>query len=225
MVMRISDADAALVQAAVTAAEATTDGEIATIVAPQSDAYNDVVLHWALLAMLLALAGFTAFPGLLLWLRGLPDGGWRGDYPLGELLFVLLLVLAAKFLVARFVFGLPALRFRLAPRATRQRRVRRRAIDLFKAGTEARTLSRTGVLLYLSLAEHRAEIVADAAIASKVSPEAWGEAMAALLAGIKAGEPGRGMADAVSRIGAVLSEHFPRTGTDPDEMPDRLIRL
>ena len=221
--MRISDADGALVEAAIRAAEATTDGEVAAIVAPASDPYHDVVLHWALLATLLALAIVAWFPHVLTLLRALPDGGWAGEYPLGQLLGVLMIVLVIVFLGARF--GLGRLRYALAPGATKHRRVRRRAIDLFKAGTEQRTKSRTGVLLYLSIAERRAEIVADAAIASRVSPEAWGEAMAALIAGIKADQPGRGMADAIGRIGAVLAEHFPRTGTDPDEMPNHLVRL
>ena len=48
--------------------------------------------------------------------------------------------------------------------------MRARAIDLFKVGTEAKTIGRTGVVLYLSLKEHRADIVADEAIAAKVSP-------------------------------------------------------
>ena len=54
--MRLTDADHARVTAAVTAAEAHTDGEIVTIVARQSDAYRDVALHWSVLTMLLALA-------------------------------------------------------------------------------------------------------------------------------------------------------------------------
>ena len=58
----------------------------------------------------------------------------------------------AVFLVARYVIGIPAIRLALTPAATKQRRVRRRAIMLFRTGTEQRTLSTTGVLLYLSLA-------------------------------------------------------------------------
>ena len=61
------------------------------------------------------------------------------------------------------------LRMALTPRTIKAQRVRARAIDLFKVGTEAKTLGRTGVLLYLSLKEHRADIVADEAIAAKVA--------------------------------------------------------
>jgi putative membrane protein len=96
---------------------------------------------------------------------------------------------------------------------------------LFRTGTERRTASRTGVLLYLSLAERHAEIVADESIQSKISGEEWGEAMVALLDGVRGGRPGQGIADAVARIGDVLAAQFPFTGTDPNEMPDRLIEL
>jgi putative membrane protein len=123
------------------------------------------------------------------------------------------------------VLRAPRLRIAVTPHATRVRRARRRAIMLFQVGTERRTASRTGVLLYLSLAEHHAEIVADASIQSKISGEEWGEAMAALLGGIKAGRPGEGIAAAVGKIGDVLATHFPFTGGDPNEMPDRLIEL
>jgi putative membrane protein len=95
----------------------------------------------------------------------------------------------------------------------------------FRLGAEHRTVGRTGVLLYLSLAEHRAEIVADAAIHSKVAPEIWGQAMAALIAELKAGRPGEGMAKAVRMIGDVLAEHVPKSSADRDELPDRLIEL
>ena len=82
----------------------------------------------------------------------------------------------------------------LTPGLTKHRRVHRRAVELFRVGCELKTRGRTGVLLYLSLAERRAEIVADKAIADQVEPEIWGEAMAALIDEVKAGRPGEGMA-------------------------------
>jgi putative membrane protein len=104
-------------------------------------------------------------------------------------------------------------------------RVRARAIDLFKVGTEAKTLGRTGILLYVSLKEHRADIVADEAIAAKVSPEVWGDAMAALIDHVRAGRPGEGIAEAVRQMGVVLAEHFPKGDDAVNELPDRLIEL
>jgi putative membrane protein len=103
--------------------------------------------------------------------------------------------------------------------------VRRKAISYFKVGAERRTMGRTGILIYLSLDEHRAEIVADEAIASHVGPEVWGEAMVALIDHVREGRPGKGMAEAVRQVGAVLAEHFPKSESNPNELPDRLIEL
>ena len=221
--MHLNPEDGAKVAAAIRAAEAQTDGEISAIVAASSDTYNDVVLHWALLFGLLPLAISAAWPQLLVWGASLITP-W--DAPsLRFLLTVLLVKSIVAFLIARYLIGIQALRLALTPAATKHRRVRRRALMLFRTGTEQRTLSTTGVLLYLSLAERRAEIVADAAIHAKAPQEEWGEAMAALVAAMHDNRPGDGMAAAIERIGAVLAKHFPRTGTDPNELPDRLIQL
>lgn len=221
--MHLNPDDGAKVAAAIKAAEATTDGEISAIVAASSDSYNDVVLHWALLFALLPLAVAAAWPRLLLWGLSLISP-WE-EPSLRLILTVLLVKMIIAFLIARYVVGIQAVRLALTPAATKHRRVRRRALMLFRTGTEQRTLSTTGVLLYLSLAERRAEIVADAAIHAKAPQEEWGEAMAALIAAMRDNRPGDGMAAAIERIGAVLAHHFPRTGTDPNELPDRLIEL
>ena len=221
--MHLNPEDGAKVAAAIRAAEAGTDGEISTIVAGSSDNYNDVVLHWALLFALLPLAVSAAWPHLIEWGASLISP-WE-EPSLRFILTLLLVKTIAAFLIARYIIGIQAIRIALTPAATKHRRVRRRALMLFRTGTEQRTLSTTGVLLYLSLAERRAEIVADAAIHAKAPQEAWGEAMAALVAAMRDNRPGDGMAAAVERIGAVLAAHFPRTDTDPNELPDRLIEL
>ena len=73
--------------------------------------------------------------------------------------------------------------------------------------------------------EHRAEIVGDEAITAVTTPETWGEAMTALLTQVKAGRPGDGIVAAVELIGDVLAEHFPKSGDDTNEIPDKLIEL
>jgi len=222
--MNLTPQDQARIADAIRAAEARTDGEISAIVAHSSDSYDDVVLHYALLIGLLPLAVSAVWPGLLVWGASLLNGGWQEP----SLRFLLTLALAKSvilFLIARFVVGLPAVRIALTPSATKARRVRRRAIMLFRTGTEQRTLTKTGVLLYLSLAEHRAEIVADAAIHACTPQEQWGEAMTVLIAAVRDDRPVDGIAAAIDRIGTVLAAHFPYTGTDPNELPDRLIQL
>ena len=85
-------------------------------------------------------------------------------------------------------------------------------------------MAATGVNL-LRVHVQRADIVADEAIAAKVAPSIWGEAMEALIDEVRAGRPGHGMAEAVRRMGIVLAEHFPKSDGNPNELPDRLIEL
>jgi putative membrane protein len=222
--IRIDEADIQRVTDAVTAAEARSDAEIATIVTGRSDNYNDVPLIWAAVVALLALAIYAAFPDFYLGLLDHITGGWH-VWTMREWMTVLVFATTIKFLATRYIVGWWPLRMVFTPGRTKRRRVRARAVSLFKASTENRTASRTGVLLYLSLDEHRAEIVADTAIVAKVSADSWGAAMALLIEGCKAGRPTDGMVAAVGAIGDVLAEHFPRTGTDPDEIPNRMIHL
>ncbi|URW75014.1 hypothetical protein M9980_10630 [Sphingomonas donggukensis] len=222
---RLSEADHATVTAAVTAAEAHTDGEIVTVVAGSSDRYHDVALHWTVLAMLFVLALLAVFPGVAEDIHLALVDGWADRVPGSAYYTIALVLLAVTFLVARLLLAWRPLRLALTPGATKTRRVRAKALELFRTGAEKRTIAATGVLLYLSLDEHRAELIADAAIHDRVSEDVWGHAMAALIAAVKDGRPGDGMAAAVAEIGVVLAEHFPRSEGDTNELPDRLIEL
>jgi putative membrane protein len=225
VMLKMSAEDHARIVAAVAKAERESDGEVVTVIAPRSDAYHDVGLHYAVLAMLLVPAALAVLPQSAIdWSTGL-FLGWNAEPGRGALMVFLFVKLAAVFLIVRFALAWMPLRMRLTPASTRNRRVRRRAIELFKVAAESRTRGRTGVLLYVSLLEHRAEIVADQAIHSKVEPDVWGEAMAALVENIKAGRAGEGMALAVEKIGAVLSQCLPPKADNPNELPDRLIEL
>jgi putative membrane protein len=222
---RLTQNDHDKVTAAVAEAESRSDGEIVTIVAEKSDSYHDVGLHYAVLAMVSVPVIWGLLPQSLIdWGLGLVLG-WNHEVTRTALMTILFVKLAGAFLVVRYALAWMPLRMALTPRATKSRRVRRRAVEYFRAAADERTSGRTGVLLYLSLAEHRAEIVADDAIDAKVKPEVWGEAMAALIREVKADRPGEGMAEAVRIIGGVLAEHFPKTGDDTNELPDRLIEL
>jgi putative membrane protein len=103
--------------------------------------------------------------------------------------------------------------------------VRRRAIAIFQASAAGRTTGKTGILIYLSLAERRAEIIADEAILKVTDDHTWGEAMADLIGEVRQGKVGDGICAAIERVGVVLSEHFPRSAEDCNEIPDRLIEL
>ena len=226
MVMRrLSEADHSKVSNAIAAAEAGSDGEIIAVATDLSDDYHDAALHWALVALIATLAIFAAAPSVLHFWFDLFLGGWRPEPTLGELLTLLLVLSVAKFTAVLLILKYMPLRLALTPGATKSRRVRRRAIEVFKAAAERRTVGRTGILIYLSMREHRAEIIADEAITAVTTPDTWGEAMEALLVEVKAGRPADGIVAAVEQIGGVLTEHFPRTEGDTNEIPDKLIEL
>jgi putative membrane protein len=225
MVRRLSEADHDKVSSAIAAAEANTNGEIVAVATPISDPYHDVALHWAVAAMILVLAWAAWRPDWLTWWYDTLTGGWHAEPTLGELLTFLMILAVLKFTAVLLILKWMPLRLALTPGPTKHRRVRRRAVAVFKAAAERRTVGRTGVLIYLSMAERRAEIVADDAILKVTDETTWGDAMAALLADVKAGRTGDGMVAAIERVGEVLAEHFPRTDGDINEIPDKLIEL
>lgn len=213
------------ISAAVAAAEAASDGEIGTMVARQSDDYAE----WAVLLSTLA---SMAVPALIaVWpdefdaaLLALTDS-WHGGFGTGELMLAGLALQLVAFILVWLLLRWQALRMALTPAFLKRARVHAAAVKAFKIGIESRTRAATGVLIYLSLAEHRAEIVADDAITSKVGAEEWGEALTALIEEVRAGRPGEGIIEAVTHAGTLLARHFPRSHDDSNEMPDRLIEL
>ena len=219
----LSEADHTVVSDAVKQAEAATSGEIVPVIADRSDGYTDVVLVWAAAAAFTAMSVFALFPAFFLDKIDLLTGGWNAQHTPGDIVAWAVGLGLVKFLAVWALLSWDPLRFAFVPTPIRTMRVRDAAVRHFKVGAEQRTHGRTGVLLYLSMREHRAEIVADESIALKVPAEVWGEAMADMLVEIRKGEVGAGIAAGVRDVGVVLSEHFPRGAHDENELPDRLI--
>lgn len=210
---------------AVAAAEAETAGEIVTIVAERSDGYTDVALCWAAAAAFAALTVFAAMPEFWLakidWLLD----NWQSEWTSREVLGLAAALVALKFAALLLLQLWQPLKFFLIPGPIRTARVHSRAIGFFKVGTERRTSGRTGVLIYLSMREHRAEILADQAIAERVDAEVWGHAMESMLIEIRQGRIAEGMIAAVEEVGKVLAEYFPKAQDDQNQLPDRLIEI
>lgn len=221
----LNEADHDRITAAVGAAEAHTSGEIVTIVAGRSDGYVDIALAWAALVAFTALTVLSVFPDFYLGLADDLLGHWAHEWTPRHVLVLALGVATAKFIGMLLLQLWAPLKFWLIPPHIKRLRSRDRATAYFRTGAQGRTTGRTGILIYLSLAEHHAEILADQAIAAKVGPEVWGEAMAAMLVELKAGRLADGMIAAVERVGRVLAEHLPHTEGDVNELPDRLIEV
>lgn len=223
--MLISAQDNTRIARAVASAEAQSAGQIVTVITPRSDSYADVALAWSAFIAFLALAALEAMPGFYVGVVDRALGLWASEWTARSYFGLALSVAALKFAGTLAVLQWQKLRLWLTPAPIRHARVHARALAAFRVGAESRTSGRTGVVLFVSLAEHRAEIIADHAIADKVDPEVWGEAMAALLGPLREGRLAEGMEAAIARIGAVLAETTPRMATTTNELPDGPILL
>jgi uncharacterized membrane protein len=99
---------------------------------------------------------------------------------------------------------------------------RDRAHDVFAQLRVWDTRANNGVLVYLLLADHRIEIVADRGLAGLVGEAQWRRACALMEARLRAGEPEAAIVDGVGSIADLLAAHFPRAPGDADqnELPD-----
>jgi putative membrane protein len=201
----LSRDDRARISAAVTASEAATSGEIFVVVAAESDDYRFIPLLWALLVALVV-------PLPLILLTGLPAS------------FIYLVQLAA-FVVLAVVLSLPAVKPYVVPAGAKHARARALAIQQFLAHGLHTTEARTGALVFVSLAERHAEIVADTGIASRVDQQTWDEAMERLVVEVRSGRLADGLIAAIERVGAVLAVHFPRRDGDRNELRNEVVVL
>lgn len=118
--------------------------------------------------------------------------------------------------------GLPAAARRLIPADTLDRLARLRAEAAFLEEEVFRTRDRTGILILLALAEHRAVILADEGINRVVAEGVWDGVVADLVAGLRAGRGPAALEAAILRCGSILADHrvIPRPD-DADELDDR----
>jgi putative membrane protein len=185
---------------AVKRAEALSRGQIVPVVVEKSDPYAEARYRGGLLAAAIA-------TGVVLVV----------SYPftLAELAAVQVAAGTLGWLLSAWD---PLERF-LAGGRTQDQAVHARAARAFQEHGLARTGEGTGVLIFASLFERHAVILGDHGIHAKMkdaTKDEWEVAMAALTAGMKAGDPARGFVDAIALCGARLAEHFPR---DPASQP------
>lgn len=227
----LSTADLGLIEAAVQAAEARTTGEIYCVIAEQSSDYGEIPFAWATLASLLApaillITGVQVSAPDLLTGWDAANVGRAAEAAVHEALVWTLILQVALFAAVALLVSWSPVRLALTPKSLRRARVRRRAREQFWAKNLHQTRERTGVLIFVSTAEHMAELVADEGIAAKVEPEAWDAAMSALVSGLKRGAPADGFTAAVGLCADLLTQHFPvRPGDNPNEIPDAVAVL
>ncbi|MDE2373768.1 MAG: TPM domain-containing protein [Hyphomicrobiales bacterium] len=199
--MHLGADDHATVAAAIHAAEKRTSGQIVCVLARASADYAHVPILWAS-----ALALLTPWPLIVLT-------PWSV-----QRIFLLQLVV---FIIAALVFFLTPLRLALVPRAVRRAQAHRAALEQFVIRRVAHTGSRSGVLIFVSLAERYARIIADDGIAAKVNNAEWQSAIDALTGHMRDGRIADGFVAAIERCGAVLATHAPGDGSG-GALPNRL---
>jgi putative membrane protein len=168
-----------------------------------------------------------------------------GHVPLVTIALLMNVLLILDMIALDFGFGLPAWLITLAGVATiplglllsrwsswqrlmshrgdLRTQVERRAQLEFHALKVAATEQRTGILLFVSLAEHQAVVLADLGIAAKLPAETWSQVLKALTHGSKSGAMGRGFCEAIDQCGTILADHFPAPARNDNELRDALI--
>jgi putative membrane protein len=98
----------------------------------------------------------------------------------------------------------------------------RAEIEFYELGL-SETEARTGVLLFVSLMEHRAVVLADQGIAEKLDSEIWNGVVDQMVAGVKRADFAGGMCAGIERCGALLAPHFPAAAENANELRDHLV--
>ena len=189
---------------AVVAAESRTAGEIVPMIVTSAARYTEIELLGVVTGL---------FAGLLV--------EWFWSDPWGSSYFQLWPVIGAfgGFLISR----LTAVKRILASKERIREAVHTLALASFTDQGLHHTRDHTGILILISLLEHRVEVLADRGINQKVSPGTWDEIVHSITAGIKSGHPCDAYCKAIERCGDILATHFPRQADDKDELSNRLV--
>jgi putative membrane protein len=207
----MTEQDHARIAEAIRNAEESTSGEIYCVVARRSDGYffsAAMVFTASILVISLAVAFLME--------------AWWLTMRLPVFVSAQLLALAAALAL---VYILPGLRLSLAPRHWQYIRSHENALKQFLARNVHLTAERTGVLIFVSIAERYAEIVADAGINAKVPQDMWDSIVAGLIDDARHDRLTDGFVTAVAAVGALLAEHFPVRPDDVNELDDHLVEI
>ena len=194
------------IREAVQRAEERTAGEIVPVVVPRSADYEVVTWRGAVFAVLLALTA------AMLTLQFYDGWGLGWLYtPWGVVLTALVAGIGGA-LAANFI---PPLQRLLAGADLLDETVHRRALQSFIEEEVFDTRDRTGILLFVSLREHRIEVLGDAGINEQVDPEDWAEVVVRVRRGIRNDNLTEGLVEAIGMCGRLLERKG--VGIRPDD--------
>jgi len=188
-------ADLEAIRAAVAEAEQKTSGEIVPYLVEESDGYPSALWKGTALG---AFAG--ALVAEAIYFLG---NFWGGMIPL----WIALPASAGGavgFLLAAYV---PAVKRWMAGDGLLDLRTRQRAEMAFLEEEVFRTRDRTGILLFLSVFEHRVVVIGDSGINQQVEQGQWDGIVKSVAAGIRAGRSGEALVEGIRQCGELLERH------------------
>jgi uncharacterized membrane protein len=97
-----------------------------------------------------------------------------------------------------------------------------RAVAVFERLGMHRTAARHGVLIYVSVGDHKLAVLGDLGIHERVGQAYWERLVEAVLAHFRDERPRDGLLHAVGEVGAILARHFPRRPDDVNELSDQV---
>jgi putative membrane protein len=199
-----TDAEKERIQQAVTAAESKTAGEIVPLIVTSSARYTEIEL----LGLVSGL-----FVGVVV--------EWFWSDPWGSEYLNLWPVIGA--VVGFFIGRMETMKRLVASKTRIAEAVHMLALASFSEHGLHYTRDHTGILILVSLLEHRVEVLADRGINAKVESGTWDEIVHILTAGLKSNQACDAFCRAIERCGEILAAHFPRAADDKDELPNRLV--
>ncbi|MBV1700385.1 MAG: TPM domain-containing protein [Hyphomicrobiales bacterium] len=200
--MELTPADHARISDAIAQAERQTRGEIVCVLAHASSDYANVPLLWASMIALIVPWPLIAFTQMSV----------QRIYIMELVVFIGLFLLLSR----------PALRLWLVPKRVLRAQAHRAALGQFMMRGVSNTTERTGILIYVSLAERYARVIADEGIAAKIAQPEWQQIVDALVAHAQKGDMATGFVEAVAAAGRHLAAHFPPDATPKDQLPNRI---
>ena len=212
--MTFSDQDQERIQHSVTEAERHTRGEIVPMIVERSARYRETQYRAGAGCALFALSGLITIEWE--WM----SWGWHATNA-GWLLLTVMAAYGLGFWLGTFD---PVIRV-LTSHERMAYKANLRAHQAFLEHGLHRTELGTGVLILISLLEHRIEILTDRVILDRVPPETWRNMLALIQEGFHKGNPVESLCQAITLCGEVLGEYFPAGPTDPNpnELPNDLI--
>ncbi len=204
----LTESDTERIEQAVEAAEAHTAAEFVTVIAGASG-------HYLYLPTLAAAAAMLLLSGIALIVPW-PFPVTVGQFYMGQVL---------GFIACYGLFRWRPVRRRLVPRHIQHERARHRAHQTFLDLGLASTRYRTGVLFFVSVAEHYVEIITDRGVGSVVDDVVWADTVSHFAATVRQGRIADGIVEAVNSCARVLAERLPPRAGDVDELPNLPVEL